>query len=63
MARIRILVSVAGDDIGSPSPGEIIEVPEEVAAKWADGERAVRIDEPREPERAVAPPPERRRRS
>ncbi len=40
MARIRILQSVAGGDF-SWAPGELVELPDDEAAKWADGERAV----------------------
>ncbi|MFJ2178891.1 hypothetical protein ACIOHE_39110 [Streptomyces sp. NPDC087851] len=43
MARIRILEAVAGADF-SWLPGDIVDLPEEQAAVWADGHRAVRAD-------------------
>ena len=39
MARIRLLVPVAGIDF-SWVPGDEIDLPDEEAAKWADGSRA-----------------------
>lgn len=56
MPRIRVLQSVGGLDF-SWVPGDIVDLPAEEAAKWADGYRAeyVRGDKP---ERAVAPKPE-----
>lgn len=41
-----MLDSVAGADIDW-QPGQIIEMSEADAAKWADGERAERVDEHR----------------
>ncbi|KUH38388.1 MULTISPECIES: hypothetical protein [Streptomyces] len=54
MARIRMLVSVAGAGF-SWQPGQVVDLPGAEAAKWADGVRAVLIrDEPMEtPERAA----------
>lgn len=43
MGRIRILEAVAGDDF-SWSPGDIVDLPDAVAASWADGHRAERAD-------------------
>lgn len=43
MGRIRILEAVAGDDF-SWSPGDLVDLPDEVAAGWADGHRAVWAD-------------------
>ena len=54
MAKIRLLTSAVGDDF-TWSPGEEVEVDEATARKWADGERAVRVDQSRG-ERAVAEP-------
>jgi hypothetical protein len=58
--RIRLIVSV-----GAPgcawAPGEIVELPADEAAKWADGERAVYVDDPpAKPKRATkkTTPPE-----
>ncbi|MFE2941036.1 hypothetical protein ACFXKG_18525 [Streptomyces sp. NPDC059255] len=44
MARIRVLESIAGADF-SWVPGDVVELPEEQAAAWADGHRAVRADD------------------
>lgn len=43
MARIRVLEAVAGDDF-SWAPGDIVDLPQETAAGWADGHRAVWAD-------------------
>jgi len=47
MARMRLLVAVAGDE--SWMPGQVVEVDEATAVAWCDGERAVRVDEPKRP--------------
>lgn len=39
MARIRVLEAVAGDDF-SWRRGDVVDLPDEVAAGWADGHRA-----------------------
>ncbi|WP_327710030.1 hypothetical protein OG912_16780 [Streptomyces sp. NBC_00464] len=44
MLRIRILEAVSGLDF-SWQPGDLVELAEEEAAKWADGYRAVWADE------------------
>ncbi|MYV56509.1 hypothetical protein [Streptomyces sp. SID3212] len=44
MARIRILEAAAGDNF-SWAPGDVVDLPEEQAASWADGHRAVRADD------------------
>lgn len=41
MARMKLLVPVAGED--GWYPGQEVEVDEETAAKWCDGERAERV--------------------
>ena len=43
MARIRILQAVGGVDF-SWAPGDEVEVDDDVAAAWADGERAELIE-------------------
>lgn len=54
MAKIRILQAVAGLDF-SWTPGEEVELPDDEAAKWADGERAelVTTSSREQPERAA----------
>lgn len=42
--RIRFLVSIASHD-WSAIPGEIQELPAELADKFADGQRAILVDE------------------
>ncbi|MER7807919.1 hypothetical protein [Streptomyces sp900116325] len=44
MPRIRILEAVAGLDF-SWQPGDVVDLGEEEASKWADGHRAVWADE------------------
>jgi hypothetical protein len=43
MAFIRILQPVAGADF-SWAAGDVVELPDEEAAKWADGNRAEAVD-------------------
>lgn len=43
MARIKVLEAIAGADF-SWAPGDVVEVDEEAAAAWADGQRAVLTD-------------------
>jgi hypothetical protein len=43
MARIRILQAISGSDF-SWAPGDVVEVSDEQAEAWADGERAVHAD-------------------
>lgn len=58
---MRILVPVAGHD--GWFPGQEVDVDEETAAKWCDGERAVRVEDrsrpaessPRGPDRSAGP--------
>lgn len=48
MSHIQLIVGVGGLDF-SWAPGEVVDLPEEEAAKWADGERAIRrrdLDDP-----------------
>ncbi|MFD7093393.1 hypothetical protein [Streptomyces xanthophaeus] len=45
MPRIRILQGVSGDGF-SWIAGDVVDLPEAEAAKWADGDRAERIDPP-----------------
>jgi hypothetical protein len=48
MARIRLLAPVAGhlaDGIPAPAVREPVEVPDEVAALWCDGERAEYVED------------------
>lgn len=52
MSLIRVLQSVSGLDF-SWSPGDLVDLPDEQAAVWADGVRA----EPAEPEQPEDPPP------
>lgn len=66
MTKVRVLVSVAGTGF-TWHPGEIVEMPEEQAAKWCDGERAERVEQARGQrsrkealEKAVTGPPENR---
>lgn len=42
MTKLRFLTSVAGEI--TAQAGDIIDLPEALAAKWADGVRAVRLD-------------------
>lgn len=44
MARIRILQAIAGSGF-SWAPGDLVDVDEDEAAAWADGERAVLADD------------------
>ncbi|MBL3669052.1 hypothetical protein JL475_24275 [Streptomyces sp. M2CJ-2] len=44
MARIKVLEAIAGADF-SWAPGDVVEVSEEAAAAWADGQRAVLADD------------------
>jgi hypothetical protein len=44
MAKVLMLDSVVGKDIDW-QPGQVIEMSEADAAKWADGIRAKRVDE------------------
>ncbi|MFJ8791401.1 hypothetical protein [Streptomyces sp. NPDC102462] len=46
MPRIRVLQSVGGLDF-SWKAGQVVEVDAATAAAWADGERAVLVDEPK----------------
>ena len=46
MAKIRILVPVAGADF-SWTPEQVVELADEEAAKWADGIRAEVYEEPK----------------
>lgn len=55
MPRIRILEAVSGLDF-SWQPGDIVDLVEEEAAKWADGHRAVWADEERTGQGGGAPP-------
>jgi hypothetical protein len=54
MARIKVLEAIAGPDF-SWSPGDIVSVCEEDAASWADGHRAVLLDDGQEPGGEPAP--------
>ncbi|MCP3820069.1 hypothetical protein NLX86_18810 [Streptomyces sp. A3M-1-3] len=54
MARIRILEAVAGSDF-SWAPGDVVDLGDEEAAKWADGYRAEYVTPPAE---ESAPEPE-----
>lgn len=57
MARIVVLEAIAGDDF-SWSPGDVVDLAEEEAVKWADGYRAQRVDPPAaEPGPESAEPP------
>jgi hypothetical protein len=53
-ALIRILQGVAGEDF-SWSPGEVVELPADEAAKWADGYRAEYVTPPEPAQAAPAP--------
>ncbi|MDX3162434.1 hypothetical protein PV516_01285 [Streptomyces scabiei] len=44
MPRIKVLEAVAGADF-SWAPGDVVDVSEEEAASWADGHRAVLVDD------------------
>jgi uncharacterized membrane protein YccC len=51
MARIRLLAPVAGhlaDGIPAPAVHEPVEVPDEIAAAWCDGERAEYAEDERD---------------
>jgi hypothetical protein len=57
MARIRILQAVGGLDF-SWTPGEVVDLDDEEAAKWADGERAELVDpapDPQDPDEPKTP--------
>lgn len=43
LVPVRFLVAVAGLDF-SRTPGEVVELPADEAAKWCDGVRAERTD-------------------
>ncbi len=58
MARMRLLVSVAGED--GWYPGQEVEVDEETAAKWCDGERAVLVEDQKPTEKAADRPEPRK---
>jgi hypothetical protein len=45
MARVRILQGIAGVDF-SWAPGDIVELDDDQAAKWADGYRSELVDPP-----------------
>lgn len=49
MTKVRWLVSVVGEGVERQA-GDITEETEETAVKWADGERAVRVDRQQQPE-------------
>lgn len=53
MARIRILQAISGLDF-SWAPGELVDVPDDEAAVWADGDRAELVDDA-EPRQEQAP--------
>lgn len=62
MTKIRILVPVAGTDF-SWAPGDVVDVDEETARAWCDGERAERAADKKRRRRptvesAVVSPPE-----
>lgn len=62
MASIRVLQGVAGDDF-SWIPGDVVDLSDEEAAKWADGYRAEYVTPPAkkpEPKAAQAEKPEPR---
>ncbi|MEV4974445.1 hypothetical protein [Streptomyces scopuliridis] len=44
MPRIRILEAIAGADF-SWTPGDLVDLSEDQADRWADGHRAVRVDD------------------
>lgn len=47
MPRVRFLQSVAGDDIGDRSAGDVVDLSAAQAKVWADGVRAELVrDEP-----------------
>lgn len=54
MPRIRVLEAIAGLDF-SWTPGDVVELPEEQAAAWADGHRAVLADDGQEQDDAPQP--------
>ena len=56
MPKVRWLTSVAGDI--ERREGDITDETEEIAAAWADGDRAVRVDRERKPETMAARAPE-----
>lgn len=47
MKRVRFLVSAAGAEFVA-QPGDVLELPDEAARAWADGERAELVDVSRE---------------
>lgn len=53
MARIRILQAIGGLDF-SWAPGELVDVPDDEASVWADGDRAELVDDA-EPHQEQAP--------
>ncbi|MFJ4990065.1 hypothetical protein ACIP9H_40495 [Streptomyces sp. NPDC088732] len=55
MARIRVLEGVAGDDF-SWAPGDLVDLPDDEAAAWADGHRAQWADAEPEAGRVEAHP-------
>ncbi len=54
MARIRVLEAIAGADF-SWAPGDVVDLPDEEAAGWADGHRAVLLDDGQEPSGDAGP--------
>ncbi|MFI5664597.1 hypothetical protein [Streptomyces sp. NPDC051684] len=59
MPRIRVLKSVGGLNF-SWRRGQVVDVDEATAAAWADGERAVLVEEPKAPARAEKATPRSR---
>jgi hypothetical protein len=59
VVEIELLTGVAGDrgDMVQGNPGDLLQVPADVAALWADGIRARRVEPAREP-RIASPPVE-----
>lgn len=55
MARIRILQAISGMDF-SWRRGELVDLPDDVAAQWADGVRAELVDQDPPPPPAAAAP-------
>lgn len=55
-ARIRVLQAISGPDF-SWAPGDLVTLPDDQAAVWADGERAVPAGDTDTPEPAPAPDP------
>lgn len=54
MPRVRILQGVSGLDFAW-APGDIVDMDDEAAARWADGERAVLVDEDQDEQPEGAP--------